>query len=71
MLAPEYWGLGVAFAACRAAIALLASRFEVTALYATVDPRNTRSLRLLARLGFGEIAAGAYRRGNVEPGDRN
>jgi RimJ/RimL family protein N-acetyltransferase len=70
VLAPKYWGLGVAFAACRAGIALLASGFDVTALYATVDPRNVRSLRLLARLGFGEIAAAAYPHGSVEPGDR-
>ena len=69
-LAPQYWGRGVAFAASRATIALLASDFEVKALYATVDPRNSRSLRLLARLGFGETAADAYPHGTVEPGDR-
>lgn len=69
-LAPEYWGRGVAFAACRSAIALLASEYAVLRLYATVDPRNTRSARLLTRLRFVEIAAAGYPHGEVEPGDR-
>jgi hypothetical protein len=47
-----------------------AGDFGVRAVFATVDPRNSRSIRLLERLGFGEVPAKAYPRGDVEPGDR-
>jgi [ribosomal protein S5]-alanine N-acetyltransferase len=70
VLAPEHWGRGVAFEACRAAISILSSKHEVARLYATVDPRNLRSLNLLAHLGFAEIAAACYPHGDAEPGDR-
>jgi len=39
-------------------------------LFATVDPRNLRSIGLLQRLGFEEVLAGAYPHGRVESGDR-
>jgi len=42
----------------------------VRAVYATVDPRNSRSVRLLERLGFGEVVSETYPHGEVEPGDR-
>jgi RimJ/RimL family protein N-acetyltransferase len=56
--------------ACRAAIPSLAGDFGVRALFATVDPRNLRSIGLLQRLGFAEVLAEAYPHGEVEPGDR-
>ena len=70
VFAPEHWGRGVAFEACRAAIPSLAGDFGVRALFATVDPRNLRSVSLLQRLGFEEALAKAYPHGEVEPDDR-
>jgi RimJ/RimL family protein N-acetyltransferase len=70
VFAPEYWGRGVAFEACRVALPCLAADFGVRAVYATVDPRNSRSVHLLERLGFGEASSEAYPHGEVEPGDR-
>jgi RimJ/RimL family protein N-acetyltransferase len=67
---PEHWGRGVALEACRAAIPSLAGDFGVRELFATVDPRNLRSIGLLQRLGFEEVLAEAYPHGEVEPGDR-
>ena len=68
--APGQWGRGVAFEACTTAIPSLFEDFDVTALYCTVDPANRRSLRLLERLGFQEIASDRYPHGSAEPGDR-
>jgi RimJ/RimL family protein N-acetyltransferase len=70
VLSPEYWGRGIAFEACRAALPYLANECEVAALYATVDPMNARSIRLLLRLGFSEVAPAHYPHGDVEPNDR-
>jgi RimJ/RimL family protein N-acetyltransferase len=70
VLAPEYWGRGVAFEACQAVLPCLRRDFAVRALYATVDRRNARSIRLLDRLGFLEIPSGRYPHGEVEPDDR-
>jgi len=69
-LAPEYWGQGVAFEACQAALPYLYETLGITALFATVDPRNARSVRLLARLGFDEVTPADYPHGEVEPNDR-
>jgi [ribosomal protein S5]-alanine N-acetyltransferase len=68
--APQHWGHGVAFEACSTAIPSLFEDFDVAALYCTVDPSNRRSLRLLERLGFQEIAPHRYPHVNAEPGDR-
>jgi ribosomal-protein-alanine N-acetyltransferase len=68
--APEYWGRGLAFEACRAVLPCLGRDFEVRALYATVDPKNSRSIRLLQRLGFREVPWEHYPNGEVAPGDR-
>jgi len=70
VFAPQHWGRGIAFEACRAALPSLADDFGVRALFATVDPRNLRSIGLLQRLGFEEVLADAYPHGQVEPGDR-
>lgn len=40
------------------------------ALFATVDPANLRSIRLLSRLNFSEIAPADYPHGDPEPDDR-
>jgi RimJ/RimL family protein N-acetyltransferase len=70
VLAPEYWGRGLAYEACQAALPYLAHDRGVTALFATVDPNNSRSMRLLVRLGFSEVEAAQYPHGEVEPNDR-
>jgi RimJ/RimL family protein N-acetyltransferase len=70
VLAPEYWGRRIAFEACHAALPYLARELGVVALFATVDPRNARSIRLLMRLGFSEVTPAQYPHGDVEPGDR-
>jgi len=69
-LAPERWGRGVAFEACQAALPYLVQELGVTALFATVDPQNVRSIRLLMRLGFREVAPAHYPHGQVETNDR-
>lgn len=68
-LAPALWGRGMALEACRAALPVLASEFTMHALFATADARNARSIRLLERLGFREIAPASYPHGTTEPGD--
>jgi RimJ/RimL family protein N-acetyltransferase len=70
VLSPEHWGRGIAFEACRATLPFFERELRVSALYATVDPRNVRSIRLLARLGFGEVTPAQYPHGATEPGDR-
>ena len=70
VFAPEHWGRGIAFEACRAVLPHLARDFSLRALFATVDARNSRSVHLLARLGFSEVAPERYPHGEVEPGDR-
>ena len=70
LLAPEHWGRGVAFEACQAALPHIFDVQGVTALFATVDPRNARSASLLLRLRFGEVPPDRYPHGDVEPGDR-
>lgn len=70
VLAPEFWGRGIAHAACVAAIELLRGVYDVRALYATADARNARSINLLLRLGFAPLDRGAYPHGEVAEGDR-
>ena len=54
ILHPDHWGQGLAREALTAAIAHVFATFPLPVLEADVDPRNTRSLALLARLGFTE-----------------
>ena len=68
--APEYWGRGIAFEACRMALGELAGQFGVGTFFATVDPRNRRSTRLLERLGFSNVPPENYPNGDVVPDDR-
>jgi len=68
--APAYWGRGIAFEACRAVLPGLGRDFDVRTLFATVDPRNSRSIRLLQRLGLVEVQSVRYPHGDVAPDDR-
>lgn len=59
ILHPDHWGQGLGFEAMSALIPVLFARHDVPALTADVDPRNTGSLALLARLGFRETGRAA------------
>jgi RimJ/RimL family protein N-acetyltransferase len=52
LLDSDAWGKRLAFEACTAAISFAAGPLKLTRLIATVDPNNSRSRRLLERLGF-------------------
>jgi [ribosomal protein S5]-alanine N-acetyltransferase len=58
ILHPDWWGRGLATEALTAAIAHVFATHPVEELTADVDPRNTASLALLARLGFHEAGRG-------------
>ena len=68
--APAQWGRGVAFEACSAILPYIGRDFAVRELFATVDPRNFRSIRLLQRLGFLGVQSVRYPHGEVAPNDR-
>ena len=57
VLASGYWGRGLAAEACQAMIAELAEHYGVVTVFAIFKRRNTRSARLLARLGFAAAPA--------------
>jgi RimJ/RimL family protein N-acetyltransferase len=70
VFAPAHWGKGVAFEACAAVLPWLVRETGVSALFATVDPHNARSIRLLLRLGFVDVPPTRYPHGDVEADDR-
>jgi len=51
---PDFWGRGFASEASSAFIAHAFTKTTATELLADVDPRNTASLKVLAKLGFAE-----------------
>ncbi|MHB1303838.1 MAG: GNAT family N-acetyltransferase [Acidiphilium sp.] len=55
ILNSEHWGLRLAGEACRAIISHLFQAYELDAIEAEIDQRNTRSIRLAERLGFCRI----------------
>ena len=67
-LASAHWGRGLASEAVRAMIGELVSRYHVGEFAAVVKLGNTRSLRLLERLGFGPADAGQTAQARIEPG---
>jgi [ribosomal protein S5]-alanine N-acetyltransferase len=69
VLGPAYWGRGLAYDACIAALQILFRNYGVTSLFATVDRRNARSLSLLGRLGFRQVERAAYPHGDVLTSD--
>jgi [ribosomal protein S5]-alanine N-acetyltransferase len=69
VLAPPFWGLGLARAASGAALSYLFTHFNVTSVFATVDRRNLRSSALLLRLGFQRISIASYPHGATEDSD--
>ena len=69
VLAPAFWGLGLAREASLDALACLFAQSSVDAVFATVDRRNTRSVALLARLHFRLVPTSVYPHGAVEASD--
>jgi RimJ/RimL family protein N-acetyltransferase len=59
VLTPSVWGQGLGLEALRWLIDELASSFPLERLVATVDVRNTASIRLLERAGFIRLGAEA------------
>jgi len=57
LLGRRYWGYGFALEAMRWLHQMLECEFRVFEFWATVSPNNDRSLRLLARLGYGEATS--------------
>jgi ribosomal-protein-alanine N-acetyltransferase len=69
ILGPAFWGRGLAFDAASAVISVLQSEYGVHSLYATADRRNTRTIRLLERLGFQCIDRADYPHGEAPESD--
>lgn len=69
ILGPAFWGRGLAFDAASAVIRLLKSEHGVHSLYATADRHNSRSIRLLERLGFQRIDRSDYPHGQAPESD--
>ncbi|MFC9130125.1 GNAT family N-acetyltransferase [Streptomyces sp. NPDC057099] len=61
-LAPEAWGGGLGTELAEALVAYGFRTLGLSEVYATVDARNTASLRLLGRIGFAHVR-------DVEEGD--
>ncbi len=49
---PEYWGMGLAVEAVIALVDYGLQQRNLPAIFADVDPRNSRSIRLLENVGF-------------------
>lgn len=55
---PEHWRKGVATEACRELVRELRDEQSVSVIDAVVDAENEASIRLLRRLGFGQVWSG-------------
>ncbi|WP_395749836.1 GNAT family N-acetyltransferase [Prosthecobacter sp.] len=69
VLAPPFWGLGLAHEASIVALSSLFTEFGVSSVFATVDRRNLRSSALLLRLGFQQVPSASYPHGTTEDSD--
>ena len=52
---PDFWGQGYATEACQRVLQMLFADYQVSAVTAKVDTRNTASIRLLERLEFERV----------------
>ncbi|OGA27577.1 MAG: hypothetical protein A3I65_07650 [Betaproteobacteria bacterium RIFCSPLOWO2_02_FULL_68_150] len=68
-LASRHWGRGLAKQAAQAMIRELAEHYGVRALFAVAKRDNSRSLRLLQRLGFTLAAPELHEDRRIEPGE--
>lgn len=69
VLTSSAWGKGWAYEASHAALQFLFIESGVSHVFATADPRNTRSIRLLQRLEFQPIPRSVYPRAMVDESD--
>lgn len=69
MLAPAYWGQGVAVEAMTAVLAELSGVARTGQAWATVQAGHRRSVRVLEKLGFEPTAPEQYPHDNAGPGD--
>jgi RimJ/RimL family protein N-acetyltransferase len=69
VLAPAFWGCGLAHEASTIALSLLFADYGISSLFATVDQRNLRSSALLLRLGFQRVPPTSYPHGAVDATD--
>jgi [ribosomal protein S5]-alanine N-acetyltransferase len=69
VLAPPFWGRGLAYEASVAALASLFREFSVPSVFAAADRRNLRSIALLLRLGFLRVLPTDYPHGTPEDSD--
>lgn len=68
-LSSKFWGRGLAHEALQAMIAALVERYRVRRLTAVLKRENSRSLRLLERLGFSRATPEMHARHQVEPSE--
>lgn len=66
-LSSAYWGRGLAFRAVEAMIVELVKHYGVRDLFAVLKRRNSRSLRLLERLGFSPASSEQHATHRVDP----
>ena len=66
VLAPPFWGLGLAQLASTLALSILFTKFGVLSAFATVDRDNLRSSVLLHRLGFKRLPSASYPHGLID-----
>jgi len=69
VLGSQFWGLGLAYEVCTAALWLFFSEFGISSVFATADGGNVRSCALLLRLGFERVAPSCYPHGTPGEGD--
>jgi RimJ/RimL family protein N-acetyltransferase len=69
VLAPAFWGLGLAHEASIIALCSLFNEFRVSSVLATTDRRNLRSVALLLRLGFQRVPPLSYPHGTPKYSD--
>jgi len=65
VLAPHAWGQGFATEAATAALAWADTHIEAPEILCMINPDNTASLRVAAKLGFTGIAAAKYHDADV------
>ena len=69
VLAPRYWGRGLAGCASAAMLAELEGAWGVKRFFASADRANARSLRLLEKLGFDATDPQTHGRRELAPND--
>ena len=70
VLGTPWWGKGLGFETATSLLRVVTEQLSIPTAWAAVHPDNVRSLRLLVRLGFQEVAVTAAPvLGSYDPGD--